>query len=93
MDTPAPLTARSTFATLRAQVTDHPFKAVAGAFVLGAFTAYEQPRLPRNRIARSAFAMVGAIAVRAARIVVARQLMEAARSLWAPPAAPSHGAS
>ena len=62
------------------RIVEHPWQAIGCAFLLGAWTACELPHLPRNRVARGAFAMIGAIALRAAHEVVLYKLAGAART-------------
>jgi hypothetical protein len=65
---------------LRDRIRAAPWKAIAVAFALGAYAALEAPRVPRNRIVRSGYATIGAIAVRFARLAFDRSLAETARS-------------
>lgn len=70
----------ASFATLRDQIRAAPWKAIATAFALGAYVALEAPRVARNRIVRSGYATIGAIAVGVARLAFDRSLAETARS-------------
>ena len=60
----------SVVATLAARVAEHPWRTLGAAFLLGAWLGLEPPHVPRGALARSAFAMVGSIALRVAREVV-----------------------
>lgn len=71
---------------LRAKITERPWRAVAGAFAVGAYIATIQPRLPRSRIARDALAIVGALMVRAGREVAARTFFTTVRQWMVAPA-------
>jgi len=63
--------------TLRARVVARPWQLVGGAALLGAWLGLDQPRVPHNRVARAAFALVGAIALRAVRDVALREVLAA----------------
>ena len=60
----------SAIATLEARVAAHPWRTLGTAFLLGAWLGFEPPHVPRGKLARSAFAMVGSLALRVAREVV-----------------------
>lgn len=64
-----------TLATLEANIAEHPWRTVGGAFLLGAWVALEPPHIPRNRFARSAFAMIGSMTIRVMRDVALRALL------------------
>ncbi|HEU4731699.1 MAG TPA: hypothetical protein VFT22_27575 [Kofleriaceae bacterium] len=57
----------STLAALEARIAEHPWRTLGGAFLLGAWLGLDPPRAPRNAVARTAFAMVGSLALRIAR--------------------------
>jgi len=65
-----------TIASFEARVVEHPWRTLGGAFLLGAWVGLDPPRVPRNRFARSAFAMIGSVALRVMREVVLRELVE-----------------
>lgn len=69
--------------SLRTRVVEKPWQAIGGAFLIGAWAALELPHLPRNRVARAAFAMIGAVTLRAARGLVLAELVAVARRSWA----------
>lgn len=74
-------------ASLVARVTEHPWRTLGSAFLLGAWLGLDPPRAPRNALARTAFAMIGSIALRVAREVALGELVSrAARPM--PPAPP-----
>ena len=63
-------------ASLEARVAEHPWRTLGSAFLLGAWVGLDPPRVPRNRLARTAFAMIGSVALRVMREVVLRDLVE-----------------
>lgn len=63
-------------ASLEARVVEHPWRTLGSAFLLGAWVGLDPPRVPRNRLARTAFAMIGSVALRVMREVVLRELVE-----------------
>ena len=65
----------SVLAALEARVEENPWRAVGGAFLLGAWVGAHPPRAPRNRWVRAAFAMIGSIAVRGIREIALRELI------------------
>jgi hypothetical protein len=65
----------STLATLEANIAEHPWRTVGGAFLLGAWVGLEAPYVPRNRVARTAFAMIGSMTIRVMREVALRELL------------------
>jgi hypothetical protein len=80
--TPLPLTPATLGAAidaLRAKIATRPWRTLAAAFALGAYVGAIQPRLPRNRVARDALALVGGFALRAGRDVATRTLLASAR--------------
>jgi hypothetical protein len=66
----------SPIASLEARVGEHPWQTLGSAFLLGAWVALDPPRAPRNRLARTAFAMIGSVALRVMREVVLREFVE-----------------
>jgi hypothetical protein len=64
-----------TLTALEANFTEHPWRTLGGAFLLGAWFGYEPPRVPRNRIARAVFAMIGSMTMRVVRDVAVRELV------------------
>ena len=89
----------SALASLQARVADHPWRTLGGALLVGAWLGFDPPRAPRNGLARTAFAIIGALAVRVARelalgqsILAAAQPsarpMSSSRPMW--PARPMH---
>jgi hypothetical protein len=82
-------------AAVRTLIEDRPWRAVAGALLLGAYAGWATPRLPRGRFARAGLAMIGAVAVRAARDGAIQTLLAGARdwlSVRPAPAAPARAA-
>jgi hypothetical protein len=78
------------FFDLRATVIANPWKAVAVAFAVGAWLALQQPRMPRSRLGRAAYAHLGAIAMGALRALASRPLTERARTWLEDQLAPHH---
>lgn len=72
MRTPPP----SAIGVLEARVTEHPWRTLGTAFLLGAWLGLEPPHVPRSGFARAAFAMVGSIALRVAREIALGNLAE-----------------
>lgn len=66
----------SAIAALEARVTEHPWRTLGAAFLLGAWLGLEPPHVPRSGFARAAFAMVGSIALRVAREIALGHLVE-----------------
>lgn len=64
-----------TLTTLEANIAEHPWRTVGGAFLLGAWVAFEPPHVPRSRLARAVFAMIGSMTIRVVRDVALRQLI------------------
>ena len=64
-----------TLAALEANVTAHPWRTLGGAMLLGAWAGYEAPLVPRNRLARAVFAMIGSMTIRVMREVALRELL------------------
>lgn len=65
----------STLSTLEARLAKHPWRTLGGVFLLGAWVGHEPPHVPRNRIARAVFAMVGSMTIRVVREVALRELV------------------
>jgi hypothetical protein len=63
-----------TLAALEASLAEHPWRTLGGVFVLGAWLGFEPPRVPRNRVARAVFAMIGSMTIRVMREVALREL-------------------
>jgi len=76
-----------TLAALEASVTERPWRTLGGAFLLGAWLGLEPPHVPRNRIGRAVFAMVGSIAIRVAREIALRELVGRVVSAGSQPSA------
>lgn len=53
----------------------HPWRTLGGAFLLGAWVGLDPPYVPRNRIARAVFAMIGSMTIRVMREVALRELV------------------
>ena len=66
----------SAIAVLETRMSEHPWRTLGAAFVLGAWLGLEPPHVPRSRFARAAFAMVGSIALRVAREIALGNLAE-----------------
>ncbi|HEX8114185.1 MAG TPA: hypothetical protein VF516_40930 [Kofleriaceae bacterium] len=66
----------SAIAVLEARVTEHPWRTLGTAFLLGAWLGLEPLHVPRSRFARAAFAMVGSLALRVAREIALGNLAE-----------------
>jgi hypothetical protein len=85
----SPSSPPSAVASLAACVMAQPWRTLGAAFLLGAWLGLDPPRVPRNAVARTAFAMVGSIVIRVMREVALRELVvRAARP--AHPARPMH---
>ncbi|MBS1117788.1 MAG: hypothetical protein H6Q90_16 [Deltaproteobacteria bacterium] len=69
---------RSFASSLETRMAEHPWRMLVGAFLVGAWVGLDPPRVPRNRVARAAFAMIGSIAVRVARELALREFLERA---------------
>ena len=65
----------STFAALEANIAEHPWRTLGGAFLLGAWVGLQPPHVPRNRIARAVFAMIGSMTIRVVREIALRELV------------------
>jgi hypothetical protein len=65
----------STLAALEADLAEHPWRTLGGAFLLGAWVGLEPPHVPRNRIARAVFAMIGSMTIRVVRELALRELV------------------
>lgn len=61
------VTSPSALAALHARVAEHPWRTLGAAFLLGAWLGLEPPHAPRSPLARTAFAVVGSLALRVAR--------------------------
>ncbi len=64
-----------TGATLRERLDEHPWRVIGGAFVVGAWLALDPPRLPRHRLGRTVFALIGSLTVRVVRELATRELL------------------
>lgn len=73
--TSMPSSPRSAVASLAACVMAQPWRTLGAAFLLGAWLGLDPPRVPRNAVARTAFAMVGSIVIRVMREVALRELV------------------
>lgn len=67
---------KAVLAELEARITEHPWRTLGSAFLLGAWLALDPPHAPRNGVARAAFAMVGSLAIRVARELALGDLVE-----------------
>ena len=65
----------STLTALETNFAEHPWRTLGGAFLLGAWVGFDPPRVPRNRIARAVFAMIGSMTIRVVRDVALRELV------------------
>jgi hypothetical protein len=65
----------SAAATVRTLVEAHPWRTLGSAFLIGAWLGLDPPHAPRNRLLRSAYAMVGSLAIRVARDAALRDLI------------------
>jgi hypothetical protein len=63
-----------TVAELEARIRADPWRAVGAAVVVGVWLGLDPPRVPRNRLVRGAFAMLGSVVVRLAREAALREL-------------------
>lgn len=71
----------SAIEVLEARMTEHPWRTLGAAFLLGAWLGLEPPHVPRSGFARATFAMVGSIALRVAREMALGNLAE--HAIWA----------
>jgi hypothetical protein len=67
---------RSAITVLETRMTEHPWRTLGTAFLLGAWLGLEPPHVPRSAFARAAFAMVGSIALRVVREIALGNLAE-----------------
>jgi hypothetical protein len=73
----------STLTSLQARVAEHPWRTLGDAFLLGAWVALDPPHVPRNRIARAVFAMIGSMTIHVLRDVMLRELIRRVVSVGA----------
>ncbi len=57
----------SAIASFKVRIAEHPWRTLGGVFLVGAWFGLEPMHVPRNAVARAAFAMLGSFALRVVR--------------------------